>query len=185
MTNNRPVEIGTDSAATLYRISKEIESNTLALMDGLAPVPTTVEDTDKTVRAIAEMLPDMLVMIGEISVKVDRLSDDIGNVNKNTLDAGKIAGEARAYSLSVYEAVDDANTERAAFTAWLRERLDNFSGTTILARLDQTHSATSELLDSHKSIHTLVENMLAEIAPLKERIEKSPLLKMLGVKSND
>lgn len=176
-------EIGTDDARTLFAQIQSVKDMLKPIVDNAGYVPGKVDDIHASATAIEEVVKNCNNLLNSVVVNVDNIAET------SVLVSGKADDISRAQTATheqvigntglLSTAVDEINE----YKAWITPLLDDFSKTAILPTMQGIAGKVDELLSSHAEIKTLVEQIKEQVNPLIDRVSKSPILSMLGVKS--
>lgn len=178
-------EIGTDSAATLYAQGESIRTTVEKLLPLLTDVTERVQPLDSRLTNVESILVEVLSQLQKIDVTTVQIGDKAIEINERSISS---AGKLEAVHLANGEFMTQLKVTQITldtFTGWFVPILDDFRETAILPTMNRIDGKVSELLASHMHIKGLTESLMDKASPLLEKIEKSPILKMLGVNTND
>lgn len=177
-------EIGTDNARVIYAQTQQILTDVQRLVAQIETYSGLAE-MRASIAAIEETL---------INLNNDRTSDSVNLSNMADLhmetSAYMRAVDRTTISIqdnisNVLNNVKGTQATLDTFVGWFTPILDDFRNTSIIPTLTRVEGRVEELFESHAAIKTIAEEVYNKAEPLIDRISKSPVLKMLGVGSDD
>lgn len=184
MTATSP-EIGTDSAATLYAQGAAIRESVDKVLPLLTDLVTRIQPLDSRLTNIEAIQVEILSQLQKLDVTTSQTADQTILIDERAVS---ILGKTEAVHLNTVEHMEQLKMigiQLSSFIGWFTPILDEFRDTSIIPMLHKIDGRTQELLESHIAIKTIAENVQNMVTPMLDKLEKSPILSMLGVKRND
>lgn len=181
MTATKP-EIGTNSAATLYAQGESIRTTVEKMLLLATQTVERVEPLDTRLTNVEAILIELLSALQKLDVTTVQTADQAIISNEYLV---ALQGKTEAIHLQGVESLEQHKMTQmtlGTFVGWFTPILDEFRDTSIIPMLNKIDGKTSELLESHTAIKTLAQQAVDKVTPMLDKLEKSPILSMLGVK---
>jgi hypothetical protein len=183
MTATKP-EIGTDSSATLYAQGESIRKTVETLAAPVNGTHADIAQIKSDVANLAAILAEALTTLQRIDVAVVNTADQTILTDERVVSLSNKADVIQTETAESLVQHKMTQMTLGTFVGWFTPILDEFRDTSIIPMLHKIDGKTSDLLESHIAIKTLAQQAVDKVTPMLDKLEKSPILSMLGVKSN-
>ncbi len=169
------------SEVTLYRQGLDTQNMIGELVESLKPLSVLAEMAASQ-HATEEMIAQINNSVNEIVTSQDRLADKIIEIDAFIQSVNSRVASVDETSVQTLAAVKGIQATVDTFVGWFVPILDDFRDSAIIPTMARIEGKVNELHLSHESIKQIVQDGYDKVEPLMQRLEESPLIRMLGVK---
>lgn len=184
MTEVATPQIGTDKVLALYAMMEKTNATADKIYSILPGIATAMADILSDRRTESQSLLEVLSLTQSLGADLNAMNERITELTVESKSHSIAHSAELAVARDINESVKATGLAVNEFTGWITPILDDFRETAILPTMTRIEGSVEALTELHNEIRTMVNGAVEQVQPLLSKLDKSPILRMLGVPSN-